>query len=434
MSEYAIDVSPLCIEYGELRLDDESTTSAPDLVAWLRERRIAAAVRPAEQGSIFFAVAHSADQAIQLVGDDGALVDGMRLTALREELENAGLGTEVSLHSGDEVDDDIGETEWELPEDFGNGTVYAMTEDGPVKVEDFEWPEEPRVTVWEFSHRGPAWAEIDVLINRHPITVEAHGAWSAFGYEEPETERTELPPSRDEYPLIALHLVGAASPEEAERLWVEVKTRAQHQFGGHFLSLEPAAITTFSGTGDERTERLLTALANDAVSPDSAANQLIADETITVDAARLHAALAPSDIDSHERLSMLLRALGVPGELVELALSGGTLRSSHVVNPRSVLSHFAAIADGGMRGVTRLNRDLNAWERLNDWFLAHPTIELAFASVKAGLGAAWLLHIRRSTGIKRTLGTAGAMMILSEAAVDAALTTRRLRRTERERP
>lgn len=438
MNDYAIDVSALCIDHGELVLSEGSSVTHDDLLDWLRERRVAAVAWPAERGSVFFAVAHDAEGAIQLVDEGGALAGGMPFAGLRTELADAGFGIDVALTCAlldpDAMDPeaDASDVHVELPDDLGQGTVYALTENGFEAVEDAEWPEEPRSQVWEFSHRGPSYAEVDALINRHPITVEVCDGWSAFGYLEPETERRELPPARGELPLITVHLVEAADGYDGVPGWVEVKTKARSLFGGYYFSLRPESPTTFPDAGGEA-GRLLAVIANSALAPDSEENAIIADATLAVDAAGLHAALAPSDADPLERFSTLLRALGVPATLVDSALHDMTEEERRIVEPRSALSHLAAIADGGMRGLTPLNRELTVWERANDALLARPSWGIAFAALEMGLGAAWLAKSTRSSGTTRVLGVLGSLLVLGDGALDAGLGIRRLRRRTRDR-
>ncbi|HMR50641.1 MAG TPA: hypothetical protein PKE40_15505 [Arachnia sp.] len=437
MSEYAIDVSPLCIDHGELVLSEGSSVISDDLLAWLRERRIAAVVWPAAREAVLFAIAHDADGAVQLVDKDGSLTDGMLFADLRTELSNAGFGIDIALtcdlidpKSTADSERDDAEVEFELPDDFGRGTVYALTEDGLTAVEDLEWPEEPRSQIWEFSHRGPSYAEMDALINRHPITVSVCDGWSAFGYREPEKPRTDLPPGRNELPLITAYLVDATDDHVGPLGWVDVKTKTRNLFGGYYLTLQREAPATFPAAEGEA-GRLLAAMANNALDPDSEENAIIADDTIAVDAAGLQAAVAPAVADPHERLAMLLRALGVPAELIEHTIVGKSSGNQLLVEPRSPLSHLIAIADGGMRGITRLDRELNALERAADWGLDRPALGLGAAIANAGLGLAWLRASLRSRGTKRTLGLIGSLLVVSGATADAVLAARRLRRAPR---
>lgn len=440
MSVHSIDVSPLRIEYGELVLGEESTTTADEVISWLRQRHIAAAVKPAERGSIIFVIAHGPDGAVQAVDDNGALFDAMPVSALREELDAAGLGIDVSLSCDaepiDDEDDsayDLDQEDLELPEDFGNETVYELTEDGPVEAEDFEWPTEPTMRVWEFSHRGLSWAELDVLLNRHPITVDYSGEWSVFGYEEPEKGRTELPLAREELPLITAYLP-QGEPEESDIAgWVEVKTRGRNLFGGYYLPFERAALTTFPEATNDATARLLAVLADDNLSPDSEPNQLLADDTVTVDAVGLHTALAPSDADPRERASTLLRAFGVPEALAEVVVSGAHRSDRQVIVPRPILSHLIAIADGGLGGVAPRNRQLSLMESANDAILERPALGLTLSAAEIGLGYLWLRRSLRGRGAKRALGIAGAAVLLTDGLIDAALNIRRLRRNSGDR-
>ena len=438
MSDYTIDVSPLCIEYGELVRGDDSRTTPADLVAWLRARRVAAAVRSDGGDSIIFAVAHHPEGAVQVVSADGSLADGMTLDELGEELNASGLGIDVALscnhlpeedgadHEPEAEDED--EDELDVPEDLGQGTIYALTEGGFVAVDDAEWPEEPTYHVWQFSHRGLGWAEAEVLVNRHPITAASLGGWSAFGYQEPARARIGLPPSRNELPMITLHLIDGEPPEGYVVGWVEVTTRTRREFGGCCLALEPATETTFPEATAEDTDRLLRRLANESLAPDSSTNELLADDTIAVDAAPLHQAMAPSGDDPRRRLAVVVRALGVPPELVALAADGASVPNQRLIQPCSRFAHLVELADGGLADLAPLNREHTAAERAGEWLRVDPRRGLALALAEAGLGALWLGLGIRGHGAKRAVGIGGGLLMLSDGVIDAALAVRRARR------
>ena len=430
MPHHVIDVAPLRAEYGELVLGEDSQTTAEDLVDWLRERRVLAAVAPAGDGRIVFSVGGSPAGRVQVLDGDGRAGDGVELGALRDDLRRSGLGVDVGLGDSGYVVDESDDVEASLPDHLAE-PVYEVSDEGLVPADEVEWPEEQAYQVWEFSHRGPGWADIDVLLNRGQVTVAADGAWSAIGYEDPGSARTriDLPLDLGELPLIKLYLAERPMLGTVPG-WVEVTSRERRHFGGHFLTVEPPRLATFEPNGlDDGPARLVRVLVNPELEPDSAANQLVADESVSVDATALHEAMRPSDQDPRRRLGGIALALGVPAPLVGLAIDGASAPNQRVIAPKGWLAHLADIADGGTAAIAPLSRDLNAIERSEQWLRRRPAAAMGLAGAEVALGAVALRRGLESRGAKRWVGLAAAVALLGDGAIDCALAARRARST-----
>jgi len=170
-------------------------------------------------------------------------------------------------------------------------------------------------------------------------------------------------------------------------------------------------------------------LVNPELEPDSAANQLVADESVSVDAAALHEAMRPSDQDPRRRLCGIALALGVPVPLVGLVIDGASAPNQRVIAPKGWLAHLADIADGGTAAIAPLSRDLNAIERSEQWLRRRPAAAMGLAGAEVALGALALRRGLKSRGAKRWVGLAAAVALLGDGAIDFALAARRARST-----
>lgn len=427
MTATSIDPTALDIIWGTLARPVDGDATSAVLAAWLRGRRVLAAVRHVADDELTFAVAVDDADRVQVLAADGGLTAGMTVSQLRDALGAARLAEDVWLSSGDddEADDDEDQSDRLEPLDLTGIEEETLADDDPGVDDGFEFEDEGRWVTWRFSAQGRGWAHLVAAVSEEPVTSAVWGGWSAIGGVEPRFELVE--PRRVDLPVVMLAL-----PEEpGAGGWIEVRTALDADGFGTFLQPSPTARLTFAeGEVTGEAALLCRLLGNEELHPDSALNRVLADPTLTVDADALTAALQPSDDVTAETLVAAVEALGVPPQLARLALAAdveGT--ASAVTLPGGWGAALIGLADSGLAGLSPRSRDLSAAARAGVWMRERPATGAALAGVEILLGAGWLRDGLRRRGLRRALGVGGGLLLLADGVAEALLAARRLRRS-----
>lgn len=448
----AIDISPLDALAGAV-LADEAQPPGLDgrLFAWLRDERILAAVDrtpTSEPTDRVFRVATDAEGHVQRLDADGRLAAGPRADDVAAAL-SAALGAEVVLTwaEQEDLDTSVPDEQVGVPdEDVELDPAETFGDAFGVDID-----EEPH-RVLLFSRRGLALGAYLAWRVHGVVEAGRAGDWSVFRYLD--SRYTEPPtPSRRELPSITVVVTDEDGP--FAHAYVEVTTRAASlrdvvqlargsadhavPLGAQYVLFprENAGMRPVFAPDelvDARAAEVQRVLVDDALAAGSTLQALAADPAFaaTVDRARLQRALAPDGADlpvpSLERIRLLLTALGLPGALVDAALTDERLPEAQVFEPTGVVGAALRLAQDGVAGVRPLGVPPGPWGRVDEAVRRRPRLAAAVATAEALAGGAMLLvglRLRRRTRLGGAAVTAAGALIVADALVDAILVRRR---------
>lgn len=432
---YRIDIAPYRSVAGAVRPDGPPlpADTATRLHTHLADEAFLAAVehdpRRAPEGDVMFTLACTPDLRVLHADGDGELRPGRRLRDVEAEL-NAALGHSVEIWADPDGCEDLEDLEDDdAPIDEFDDTGYAMPE-----VDPGLFAQEPPRRVLLFSRRGISnGLLLTWLLGTDRIEAGIRDDWSVFRFLDhvncatPEASRRELP---------SIHVSHVEGEVDG---WAFVTVSAPDGQGGvseHTVFPTSAAhmrAVLPPDTLREAARRVLSVLVNDHLAHDSSANELAAAPGLHVDPVALHAALAPQfPGDTMKRLETLLASLQIPADLVGSALHGEDLPGARTYTRRPVLPNLWQIALDGAAGAGALGGRKGAYRRFDDALRQRPALALALSVAEAVGGLALIVRGASRPGRRRLLPIAAGGLLVSDAALDVAITRARVRARRRD--
>lgn len=283
----------------------------------------------------------------------------------------------------------------------------------------------PTVRVSAFSHRGPAIARVLASVRRMTVDHREAGDWSLQQFETADPT-ADWVSSSAELPLIELSRSDAdawfdvtASSGGPVPFWPEAERRTRA-----VLDLEAIRVPETA----EIYRRLLT-------EGDGSRDELLAiAAVVNLDVDAAHRALMPESlggvVGTEARLRTFVAAFGVAPELIDAAFDsdsdsdGGGAVAERRFLPTGWWTTLREITIAGMGELTPITRRARPVARLGDALRRRPTLGLALTLGELGAGV-WAAS--RWRGIGRFLG----VLVIVDAAIDAAVWITRIRRSGR---
>lgn len=323
-----------------------------------------------------------------------------------------------------------GLTLWLEGDEDGSGPAWTDIEDAEEEEEVADEGEAdphidpdlfaaPTVQVSAFSHRGPAIARILASVRRMPVDHRESGDWSLQQFETADPTANWVS-SPAELPLIELSrsdgaawfdvTAGSAGPVP---FWPDAE-RDTHAV----LDLEAIGVPETA----EIYRRLLT-------EGDGSRDELVtiaAVVSLDVDAA--HRALMPESlggvVGAEARLRAFLAAFGVAAQLIDASFERDDAMPERRFLPTGWWPTLRETTIAGMGELTPITRRTRPVARLDDALRRRPVLGLALTLGELGAGV-WAAS--RWRGIGRFLG----VLVIVDAAIDAAVWISRIRRRAR---
>lgn len=400
----------------------------------LRSERVLAALRDAsapwdgQEEAVVLVPVTDDGQVVTLDGDDRLAFD-LSVERLRELFTGAGLT--LWLQSPRDLDD-----EDELL-DLDEAVLAGLEEDfalAPDDDDDGEFIEddfivEP-VQVAEFSHRGPLTARLAAQLHETEVEYRERGDWSLMTYRTGEASSVVTAGGADGV-VIVLNIPHAGAP------WIEV-TDAGGETSWFWPNIErdTRPVLDVESIAVPEIADLYRRMLSEA---DGSLDELAAvDLGADVDLASAYRACAPEAVGGlvgeTARLRTFLTALGVPAELVDIALAtdaDDSAAASDTTLRRFTANGWPALARdvfvGGLGEALSLTSRDRPIARFTRAINRRPLLGAAISTVELTAGAAMT---RSRSRLTRVLG----VFVIVDAVVDLAIWVTRARQRARTSP
>lgn len=402
----------------------------------LTQHRVPAAIREAtgpwgddEQEAVVLVPVTDDGRVLTLTDDDGLSTE-LTAAALRSAFEAEGLrlwlsgDDESDVFEDDASDADVELSTEDLPEgvelleDLDEAAADDLSDEGVWIDGDVDL--EP-VRVASFSRRGAAFARVTAQLVGAPVEHVEHGTWSLMRYATTETG-VGLPISKAEGPLVELNRpvgggdwveVTVAGAPFAVPFWIDAERDTMPIFHPDEITQPSTAeiIRRLLTEGDASRDELEDLARGSRIDVDSAHRALVAESLGGV-------------VGSDARVRAFLSAVGVPAQLVELALSDADDASDVTAEtfvPRGWGRMLGEVAVDGWASATPLTKRERPLVRLSQALRKRPLLGMALTvgELTAGLALA-----SRTRGLGRAFG----VLLVIDAIADAAIWLVRLRR------